>query len=179
MSTETALLISEQTESLRQVAQYLGRIDRNIERIADALELQQAQEFRQTPDGRPICPRHGAAMSQREKQGDTWHSHKIAHPRTGEILYCRGYADPASPGWDIEPAGSTSATPSRPARRESKAEPAQKPADDIASNGAGSVPPKSWKPAGELIKLYFDDNPGKPATPQNIWIWANASGHAN
>jgi hypothetical protein len=48
--------------------------------------------WQRTPDGLPLCPRHGVAMAKRERQGDCWHSHKIIDPRTGEILYCRGYA---------------------------------------------------------------------------------------
>jgi hypothetical protein len=27
-----------------------------------------------TPDGLPLCPKHGAVMTKREKQGDAWHS---------------------------------------------------------------------------------------------------------
>lgn len=51
-----------------------------------------------TPEGLPICPRHGVAMKRREKQGDVWHSHNLGdedHP-----LYCRGYAGKESPGWE-------------------------------------------------------------------------------
>lgn len=57
-----------------------------------------------TPDGLPICPRHGVPMKVREKQGDTWHSHKVTNDR-GEELWCKGYAAPDSPGYfvDMEP----------------------------------------------------------------------------
>jgi hypothetical protein len=57
--------------------------------------------WRRTPDGDPICPRHGVAMASREKQGSVWHSHKII-ANTGEELYCRGYPNPSSAfdGWD-------------------------------------------------------------------------------
>ncbi len=54
-----------------------------------------------TPEGLPLCPRHQVAMRPREKQGDTWHSHQVPDPRTGASLYCRGYASPSSPGWEI------------------------------------------------------------------------------
>ena len=29
-----------------------------------------------TPEGLPICPKHGEVMSKREMQGDTWYSKK-------------------------------------------------------------------------------------------------------
>jgi hypothetical protein len=50
-----------------------------------------AQQFQWTPDGRPICPKHGVPMEKREKQGDAWYSHRIFDPHTGEEKYCRGY----------------------------------------------------------------------------------------
>jgi hypothetical protein len=49
-------------------------------------------QWPKTPSGEPLCPKHGLAMAKREKQGDVWHSHKSIDSRTGEILYCRGYA---------------------------------------------------------------------------------------
>jgi hypothetical protein len=54
-----------------------------------------------TPEGLPLCPKHRVVMPTREKQGDTWHSHQITDQRTGELLYCRGYPGPSSPGWEI------------------------------------------------------------------------------
>ena len=56
-----------------------------------------------TADGLPLCPKHGVPMQKREKQGDTWYSHKLADPLTGEVTYCRGYAGPSSLGYAIEP----------------------------------------------------------------------------
>ena len=63
--------------------------------------------WQRTPDGEPICPKHGVAMPTRERQGDTWHSHKVIDPRTGEERYCRGYPNPTSKadGYDLQ--GST------------------------------------------------------------------------
>jgi hypothetical protein len=57
--------------------------------------------WQRTPEGLPLCPKHRVPMPAREKQGDTWHSHQISNPRTGELLYCRGYAGPNSPGWMV------------------------------------------------------------------------------
>ena|SRR5438105_2712236 len=54
-----------------------------------------------TPEGLPLCPKHRVPMRERLKQGDTWHSHAVVHPHTGEELYCRGYAGPSSPGWAV------------------------------------------------------------------------------
>ena len=56
--------------------------------------------FDLTPDGDPICPKHRAPMRCRQKQGDTWHSHKILGPG-GEELFCRGYAGAESPGYAV------------------------------------------------------------------------------
>lgn len=56
--------------------------------------------YDRTPDGAPICPRHGVALRVRSKQGDEWHSHKVINDR-GEELWCRGYPGPDSPGWNV------------------------------------------------------------------------------
>lgn len=58
-------------------------------------------EFPRTPEGDPICPKHGVVMRKREKQGDIWHSHGIVDQRTSEKMYCRGYASVSSPGYDV------------------------------------------------------------------------------
>jgi hypothetical protein len=52
--------------------------------------------WQRTPDGEPLCPRHGVAMSKRERQGDTWHSHRVIHPQTGEECWCRGFPHPSN-----------------------------------------------------------------------------------
>ena len=57
--------------------------------------------WQRTPSGEPICPRHQVPMRLREKQGDSWWSHQMVDPRTGEELWCRGYAGPSSPGWAV------------------------------------------------------------------------------
>src|SRR5712692_7839788 len=59
--------------------------------------------WQRTPEGMPICPKHGAVMRERLKQGDSWHSHVVVNPATGEEIYCRGYAGPNSPGWQVAP----------------------------------------------------------------------------
>jgi hypothetical protein len=46
--------------------------------------------WRRTPDGLPICGKHGLVMSRRERQGDEWFSHKVIDPH-GQEKYCRGY----------------------------------------------------------------------------------------
>jgi hypothetical protein len=52
-----------------------------------------------TPEGLPICPKHGAPMKRREKQGDSWHSHNVG--TEDRPLYCRGYAGKDSPGYEV------------------------------------------------------------------------------
>lgn len=78
------------------------------EHLADAVEVLVEREYRpshgdawpRTPDGLPICPKHGEVMAQREKQGDTWFSHKVTDA-AGEVLFCRGYPGKSSPGWEV------------------------------------------------------------------------------
>jgi hypothetical protein len=53
-----------------------------------------------TPDGLPLCPKHGEAMRKREKQGDTWFSHSVVDDK-GQEHYCRGYPGKSSPGWNL------------------------------------------------------------------------------
>jgi hypothetical protein len=53
-----------------------------------------------SPEGLPICQKHGEVMRLREKQGDEWFSHKVIDEH-GEILYCKGRPGADSPGWDI------------------------------------------------------------------------------
>ena len=57
--------------------------------------------WQRTPAGEPICPKHHIPMRLREKQGDAWWSHQVIDPRTGEELWCRGYASASSPGWAV------------------------------------------------------------------------------
>jgi hypothetical protein len=54
--------------------------------------------FPRTPDGTPICPKHGVEMRKREKQGDEWWSHRVINRESGEKMYCRGYALVNNPG---------------------------------------------------------------------------------
>ena len=59
-------------------------------------------ELPRTAEGLPICTRHAVPMRQREKQGDTWYSHSVTDPKTGEILYCKGRPGNDSPGWQVD-----------------------------------------------------------------------------
>ncbi|HEX6293403.1 MAG TPA: hypothetical protein VFZ66_29750 [Herpetosiphonaceae bacterium] len=62
------------------------------------LNVQIPAAWSYTPEGLPICPKHGVPMKKREKQGDVWHSHSVGE--RGEDLYCRGYPGKESPGWE-------------------------------------------------------------------------------
>lgn len=57
-----------------------------------------ASDWPTTPEGLPICRKHGVPMKKREKQGDVWHSHNMGTEK--EPCYCRGYAGKDSPGWE-------------------------------------------------------------------------------
>jgi len=72
---------------------------RQLRRESRAAALLGDYGYRWTPDGLPICPKHGEVMTRREKQGDTWYSHRLIDPATGEELYCRGHEGKHSPGW--------------------------------------------------------------------------------
>jgi hypothetical protein len=55
-----------------------------------------------TPSGEPICAKHNAVMVRRQRQGDTWHSHRLIDAN-GQERYCRGYRNPSSEsdGYDV------------------------------------------------------------------------------
>jgi hypothetical protein len=72
-----------------------------LERILAGAGYLPNGEMMKSPEGLPICPRHGEVMRQREKQGDAWYSHKVTNPVTGEISYCKGRPGKDSPGWDV------------------------------------------------------------------------------
>lgn len=48
------------------------------------------------------CDRHECPMSEREKQGDTWGSHRVRAP-DGRELWCKGRPGADSPGYDVVP----------------------------------------------------------------------------
>jgi hypothetical protein len=77
----------------------LGRVFRRLE--LGGFE-RPALEYQRDADGLPMCPRHGSAMALRERQGDTWHSHRVL-TNQGQELYCRGRAGHDSPGWYVAP----------------------------------------------------------------------------
>ena len=83
------------------------RFDVDLGGIADMVRRLEQRHYRPsrelsyTAEGLPICPRHGVPMQKREKQGDFWFSHKVTDPMSDEVSYCRGYASPSSPGFDI------------------------------------------------------------------------------
>jgi hypothetical protein len=58
--------------------------------------------YQRTPKGLPICPKHNHVMAKREKRGDTWFSHPIVDPATGEKHYCRGYDTEHGSGWHVD-----------------------------------------------------------------------------
>jgi hypothetical protein len=66
-----------------------------------------SRELAYTAEGLSICPRHGVPMQKRTKQNDTWISHKVTDPNSGEVIYCRGYASASSPGFEVLPAAKT------------------------------------------------------------------------
>ena len=87
-------------ESLDELLKHLPALERKLTTVG--YQPNATREWPKTPEGNPICPKHGAPMKKREKQGDTWYSHQIVDPKTGEECWCKGYADKSSPGWEID-----------------------------------------------------------------------------
>lgn len=82
----------------------------DIEKVEPAIDwlsrkgYQSRPGYQYTPDGSPICPKHGTPLTLREKQGDSWFSHNVG--TKDSPIYCKGYRDPkSSPGWDYSPGG--------------------------------------------------------------------------
>lgn len=140
----------------------LERIADALERIAETLEAQQRSAWATTPEGLPICPRHGVPMTKREKQGDTWYSHSVEDPKTGDRLFCRGYPGKSSPGWDVTPA----TPPERPAATSDRGHPARpaQPRQAAAATPA-PTPTPATPPAGELAAMMADHHADIPADP--------------
>lgn len=83
-----------------------GRLDESIifleeHGFSPAPTAEASRDMQYTPEGLPICPKHGEVMRKREKQGDTWHSHRVKDEQ-GNEHFCRGYASKNSPGWNID-----------------------------------------------------------------------------
>lgn len=99
-----------------------------------------SRELAYTAEGLPVCPRHGVPMQKRTKQNDTWYSHKVTDPASGEVIYCRGYASPSSPGFDVLPAAKT-ATETEPANGQNgKAKPVAVDEPNGGNNGNSRSP---------------------------------------
>ena len=62
------------------------------------IEPIRAASWHYTPDGLPICPKHGVAMRKWERQGDVWYAHNTG--AEARELWCRGYPGKDSPGWE-------------------------------------------------------------------------------
>lgn len=83
---------------LAQLLAILPKIEASL--AAAKYQPNSERHYPKTPDGTPICPKHGEVMREREKQGDTWYSHKVVGP-DGQEHYCRGHAGKLSPGWEF------------------------------------------------------------------------------
>jgi hypothetical protein len=72
----------------------------SIERAIDALTSLglQPREIERDAAGLPLCPRHHVVMREREKQGDSWYSHRVCLA-DGREFWCRGRPGADSAGW--------------------------------------------------------------------------------
>ncbi len=95
-------MTNEQFNELMNALRVLGREMLKINNALDLLVGEKRAQFRMTPNGTPICAKHGIEMRLRQKQGDAWHSHAVQV--NGQTLWCRGYPFPgATPadGWNV------------------------------------------------------------------------------
>ena len=119
-------------------------------------------ELPRTAEGLPICTRHAVPMRQREKQGDTWYSHSVTNPTTGEILYCKGRPGNDSPGWqvDIDPACSSRGT-----------EPQANGTAEPQAQAQANTPTAYWQMASALITAgkITQDEAGEIAKSNGDW----------
>jgi hypothetical protein len=122
----SSYVVAFETQEMR-LEELIGQLPK-LERILAGAGYLPNGEMMKSPEGLPICPRHGEVMRQREKQGDAWYSHKVVDPKTGEVAYCKGRPGKDSPGWDVGGNGQAQAKPALPSP--SKGE----------GQGGGSVP---------------------------------------
>ncbi len=109
----------------------------NMVRRLEQHRYRPSRELAYTAEGLPICPRHGVPMQKRTKQNDTWFSHKVTDPNSGEVIYCRGYASPSSPGFDVLPAAKTAVEAESANGQDGKATPETNHKQNRDSNGNG------------------------------------------
>jgi hypothetical protein len=131
----SSYLVNFETPDMR-LEELIGQLPK-LERILAGAGYLPNGEMMKSPEGLPICPRHGEVMRAREKQGDAWYSHKVVDPTTGEVAYCKGRPGKDSPGWDVGGNGQAQAKPALPSP--SKGEPA--PAAPRGPGGQGGGPP--------------------------------------
>ena len=112
---------------LTQLERQTGLLVLIKRQVDDLLTGRQAEA--RTPEGWPICARHGLPLRPREKQGDTWYSHKVVHPETGEELFCKGRPGNDSPGWDVPGPDEPPAPPAPPPAPPAPAAPTIDPLD--------------------------------------------------
>ena len=115
-------------------------------------------ELPRTAEGLPICTRHATPLRQREKQGDTWYSHSVTDPTTGQILYCKGRPGKDSPGWLIDTDGTApEPRPNGTAEPQAQAEP--------------NTPTAFWQVATTLITAgkITQDQAGDIAQSNGDW----------
>jgi hypothetical protein len=118
----------------------LGGVANMVRRLEQG-RYRPSRELAYTAEGLPICPRHDMPMQKRQKQGDVWFSHKVTDPNSGEVIYCRGYASPSSPGFDVLPAATAAVAETEPANGQNgKAKPGTTNRQNVDSNGNGRSP---------------------------------------
>ncbi len=115
-----------------------------------------------SPEGLPLCVKHGEVMREREKQGDTWYSHSVIDPNTGEKVFCKGRPGKDSPGWYTTDArkpetpkasGSGSQGGGQPAKSQAQPRQAEAPKSaPAAAKGQDNSPTAYWTLATALVE---------------------------
>ena len=120
-------------------------------------------ELPKTAEGLPLCTRHATPLRQREKQGDTWFSHSVTDPTTGQILYCKGRPGKDSPGWYVD-ADATAPEPTANGNAEPQAQ------------AEANTPTAFWQVATALITAGKITQDHAGAIAQSTGDWTQKAG---
>lgn len=159
---EVLTALNEQNKLLRQIS---GQLDTLIKKD------HAGSAYQWTPEGHPICPKHGEAMPKREKQGDVWYSHTVTDEH-GEVHYCRGYGSKSSPGWEVDSVNGKQDTPAdftretvNPTLEPPTIQPVEVQRTNQAPRGTTPDEPEEWqkeKDANELDEHFGPRQEDKP-----------------
>jgi hypothetical protein len=77
-----------------------ARIPAYLARLAERGYVRPPTPIPRSANGEPLCEKHNVFMTEHEKQGDTWYSHKIVDSQ-GRECWCKGRPGGDSPGFAV------------------------------------------------------------------------------